>query len=360
MYMTANFKSLLVSGLLFLAACRSGKTNEDPDLLNDVLASYFKGIEQKDTAKLKSLVTDDFILFEDGDIWNNDSAFKNIRRHLPFTVKYRLAEIRTHVDGNSGDMVYTNHADFVFRDSTKRSIDWLESATFRKTAEGWKINFLHLTERTPRYDTIRYFREHYNARVKIFSSEPVKKGGVVFLGNSITEYGDWKRLTGDSTAINRGIAADNSFGVLDRLDEVIARQPRKLIIEIGINDIGQDIPVPVITENIFSIVAKIRAGSPVTTVYVVSVLPAGDNVRPEYPELYGKNGIVDLLDDNLRRNASAKNFVYVDLKCHLSNASGDLDRRYARPDGLHLNEAGYRVWIKSFPGLRSKPDPFLY
>lgn len=343
--MTSNFTRLLASGLLFLAACRSGKTNDDPSLIFNVLRSYFEGIEQKDTAQLKALTTDDFILFEDGEIWNNDSAIHNIRKHLPFTVKYRLTNIRTHVDGLSADIVFTNHADFLFKDTTKRSFDRLESATLRKTEEGWKLNLLHLTERTPRYDTIRYLREHYNSRIQFFNTEPVKKGGVGFLGNSITEYGDWKRLTGDSTVINRGIAADNTFGVLDRLDEVIARQPRKLFVEIGINDIGQDIPVPVITENIFSIVAKIRVRSPATLIFVTSVLPGGDNVRTEYPELYGKNGIVGLLDDNLRRNAAAKNFVFVDIRSGLTNANGDLDLRYARPDGLHLNEAGYRVWI---------------
>jgi lysophospholipase L1-like esterase len=188
-------------------------------------------------------------------------------------------------------------------------------------------------------------------RVKRFNGEPVKKGSIVFLGNSITEFGDWKKLTGDTTVVNRGIAADNPFGVLDRLDEVVARQPNKIVVEIGINDISQGIPVEVIAENIFSIVAKIRAASPAAKVYVVSVLPTNDDVRQDYPELYGKNGVVFLLDDELRRNAPAKNFGYIDLKRQVSDENGDLDRRYARPDGLHLNEAGYRVWVRTMAAL---------
>ncbi|HVU56438.1 MAG TPA: hypothetical protein VHD83_15340 [Puia sp.] len=45
----------------------------------------------------------------------------------------------------------------------------------------------------------------------------MRRGGTIFLGNSITEYGDWQRLLHDARVINRGIAGDNTFGILDRL-----------------------------------------------------------------------------------------------------------------------------------------------
>jgi lysophospholipase L1-like esterase len=233
-------------------------------------------------------------------------------------------------------------------------IEFLESASFRKTAAGWKMNVLHVTEREPRYDTIRYLRDHYAQRLKVFAAEPSVTGGIVFLGNSITEFGDWKKLTGDSTAVNRGIAADNSFGVLDRLDEVIARRPRKLFLEIGINDIAQDIPVEVIQKNIYSIVKRVRAESPNTSVYVMSILPTNNDVRQEYPELYGKNGIVQRLNYELRLHAVENEFAYIDLWRRVATPDGDLDRRYARPDGLHPNAAGYQVWAELLQALASR------
>lgn len=335
---------------LLLAACHSGGHPDDPALLQRVLTDYFDAIGQHDTAKMQALTTNDFILYEDGLIWNNDSAFKNIRRHLPFTVKYTLGNMHSYMDEHSGDCVYTNRADFVFHDSDNVHIEFLETASFRKTAAGWKMNVLHVTERDPRYDTIRYSRDHYAQRLKVFAAEPLVMGGLVFLGNSITEYGDWKKLTGDSTAVNRGIAADNSFGVIDRLGEVIARRPRKLFLEIGINDIAQNIPVEVIEKNIYSIVRLVRAGYPNTSVYVISILPTNNDVRQEYPELYGKNGIVQRLNYELRLHAMENGFGYIDVWRRVATADGDLDRRYARPDGLHLNEAGYRVFISEYMG----------
>src|SRR5277367_6465230 len=107
-----------------------------------------------------------------------------------------------------------------------------------------------------RYDTIRYAKKHYAKRVALFKSEPVKKGRIIFLGNSIMEFGNWQKLLNDSTIINRGIAADNTFGVLDRLDDVIIRQPSKLFIKIGINDISQNIPMAIILKNIFETVGR--------------------------------------------------------------------------------------------------------
>jgi lysophospholipase L1-like esterase/ketosteroid isomerase-like protein len=340
-----------VAGLLLLAACHSGGHPDDPALLQRVLTDYFEAIGQHDTAKMQALTTDDFILYEDGLVWNNDSAFKNIRRHLPFTVKFTLGNMRMFVDEHSGDCVYTNRADFVFHDTDKVHIEFLESASFRKTAAGWKMNVLHVTEREPRYDTIRYLRDHYADRMKVFAAEPLVTGGILFLGNSITEFGDWKKLTADSTAVNRGIAADNSFGVLDRLEEVIARRPRKLFLEIGINDIAQNIPVELIEKNIYLIVKRVQAESPTTSVYVISILPTNNDVRQDYPELYGKNGVVERLNYELHLHAAGNGFGYIDLWRRVVNGDGDLDRRYARPDGLHPNAAGYRVWAELMRNL---------
>ena len=40
-----------------------------------------------------------------------------------------------------------------------------------------------------------------------------------------------------------------------------------------------------------------------------------------------------------------RGYTYLDLASRVVSASGELDERYAQPDGLHLNEAGYGVWV---------------
>jgi lysophospholipase L1-like esterase len=202
------------------------------------------------------------------------------------------------------------------------------------------------------YDTIRYEKKYYQKRVALFKQEQVKKHSVIFLGNSIAQFGDWKKLMNDSTVVNRGIAADNTFGVLDRLDDVIIHQPSKLFIEIGINDISQNIPANIIVKNILTIVSRVKAGSPGTKIYVHSILPTNDNVKSEYPDAFNKNPQIDFVNKQLKLSAKKNKFSYIDLSKELRDKNGDLDIRYANPDGLHLNEKGYETWVKLLKMLK--------
>jgi lysophospholipase L1-like esterase len=196
------------------------------------------------------------------------------------------------------------------------------------------------------YDTIRYAREHYQKRVEFFNRESLKKGKIIFLGNSITEFGDWQKLLNDSTVINRGIAGDNTFGVLDRLVEVIKHEPSKLFIKIGINDVAQGIPASIILKNIVTITDRVKEGSPRTKIYIHSILPTNDNVKNEYPDAFNKNELVNQVNEKIKQKASSVGYTYIDLNKELRNKDGKLDVKYADPDGLHLNEKGYEVWIR--------------
>src|SRR3569833_2708989 len=87
------------------------------------------------------------------------------------------------------------------------------------------------------YDTIPFIPEHTAQKLAQFKKEPITTGRIMFLGNSITEMGDWKKVLNDTTVINRGIGGDITYGILRRLKDVTDRQPSKVFILIGINDI---------------------------------------------------------------------------------------------------------------------------
>ena len=200
-----------------------------------------------------------------------------------------------------------------------------------------------------RYDTIRYAKEHYLERVALFKNESTQKGRVVFLGNSIIEFEDWKTLLKDSTVINRGIAGDNTFGVLDRLEDVISLQPGKLFIEIGINDISQNIPVEIVVKNIYTISKRVKAKSPKTKIYIFSILPTNDNVKDNYPDAYNKSAETNSVNRHLKQKAAEGGFTYLDLNSTIKDNNGKLDKIYADPDGLHLNSNGYQLLLKLLP-----------
>ena len=200
-------------------------------------------------------------------------------------------------------------------------------------------------------DTTLYANDHYWERIAVFKSEPVIKGRIIFLGNSITEFCDWKGLLNDSTVINRGIAGDNTYGVLARLEDIIIRKPKKLFIEIGINDFALDPKQQRFVKNILLMAKQIRFGSPRTKIYIVSILPTNDSVKANYPFAYNKARESNNFNNYLLKAAKENFYYFVDLNRALRDKNGKLAAKFAKDDGIHLNKSGYEAYLKL---LRSK------
>lgn len=196
------------------------------------------------------------------------------------------------------------------------------------------------------YDSIPYALDYHESRLEIFRHEPIVRDKIIFLGNSITEFCDWKKHLNDSTIINRGIAGDNTYGVLKRLNEVIARRPSKLFIEIGINDIAKNVPDSIIAGNIFLIAKIVKDSLPGTTVFVCSILPTNDAVKKEYPDAFNKNTHVLNVNKLLKYGQLKGRFIYIDIYKMLAGKNGKLNKKYSLSDGLHLNSIGYKLWIQ--------------
>jgi lysophospholipase L1-like esterase len=194
------------------------------------------------------------------------------------------------------------------------------------------------------FDTIPFIPDHYPQRIAIFEKEPFASGKIVFLGNSITEMGKWDKLLGDSTVVNRGIGGDITFGVLKRLDEIIHRQPSKLFLLIGINDIGKDIPDAVIADNIRKIIVRIENESPSTNIYLESILPVNPDLKG-FPQHYDKNAHVVSTNALLKNVAAETKVRFVDTYTFFCDENKKLKKEYTF-EGLHINAQGYDAWIK--------------
>jgi lysophospholipase L1-like esterase len=195
------------------------------------------------------------------------------------------------------------------------------------------------------FDTIGFIPEHYPQRISVFEKEPLETGPIIFLGNSITEMGNWKQLLNDTTVLNRGISGDITFGVLKRLDDVIKRKPSKVFLLIGINDIGKDIPDAVIAANIRKIVTEIKQGSPSTKIYVESIMPVNPDV-PNFPQHYDKQEHVLGTNKLIKKVTDELHVPYVNIHDLFTDSKGRLDAKYTA-DGLHLTATGggYQKWI---------------
>jgi lysophospholipase L1-like esterase len=188
-----------------------------------------------------------------------------------------------------------------------------------------------------------YQNTYYEQKVTQFRMIPKSHGkSVVFLGDSITDIGEWGEMLGSTSVKNRGVSGDITFGVLARLDEVTGRQPEAVYIMIGINDIANNVPDTMILRNYAQIISRIHAESPRTAVYVQSVLPT-NNSFPEFERHQNKDGHIRAVNAALEKNAAAGRYTFVNLYPLFLDQSGRLDAKFTN-DGLHLKGDGYRVW----------------
>jgi lysophospholipase L1-like esterase len=194
------------------------------------------------------------------------------------------------------------------------------------------------------WDTIPVMPDHYEAKLEAFEKEKVTYGKILFLGNSITENGDFKKLLNDSTVLNRGIGGDITFGIIRRLNEVTRHKPSKLFLLIGINDLYKGIPEQVILQNIFLIISTIHIQSPKTQVVVQSILPVNKSFL-NFPKGYDLTENVIVVNRELSRLTKRLNYTFVDMYREFTDKEGNLKAGYSK-DGLHLNGSGYNQWIK--------------
>lgn len=142
---TKSFVFIVLSGLFI--SCQQNMPTDSPEKLKQVLFDYFDGIKNMDIDKMNEATTNDFTLYEDGKIWNNDSLISAIKTIPSYKIDYKFDNFNIQIDNSIGYMYYLNHADIVKNDTIKMVADWLECATFIKTENIWKINFLHSTVR---------------------------------------------------------------------------------------------------------------------------------------------------------------------------------------------------------------------
>ena len=189
-----------------------------------------------------------------------------------------------------------------------------------------------------------YIHAHYEKRMEIFNQLPKEKGGIVFLGNSITEQGFWNELLPRKVIHNRGIGGDNTFGVLARLDQIIDIKPEKIFILIGINDIARGLPTATISSNIYRILSQLTDQLPHTSIIIQSVIPINESLlQADY--LKNKKDKISELNKEIKNLASRFEIPYLDLHPLFANETGDLNKNFTN-DGVHILPQGYFQWME--------------
>ena len=200
----------------------------------------------------------------------------------------------------------------------------------------------------------RKYSTFYYQRATLFEELPVTSKDIIFLGNSITNGGEWSELLNNKHVKNRGISGDICMGVYDRLDAILKGKPAKIFLLIGINDVSRGTSADTIVNRIGMITQKIKQDSPKTKLYLQSVLPVTDHYK-----MFGGHTSrwqeVKKINEGLMYLADKENVTYIDLYSHfVDEKTGKMNIEYTN-DGLHLLGKGYLKWVD----IRNEKDTIL-
>lgn len=189
------------------------------------------------------------------------------------------------------------------------------------------------------------FRAHNATRRALFAAEqPQDHDALVFVGDSITE--GWHTQAQDFAdlgvkIVNRGIGGDTTPNLLYRLDpDVLALNPKALVILIGTNDLGEHTPPADIAANLRALLRRIRARYPSIPIAWCLVMPrGGDDTYPQ--RVRALNALI------IQLAGTDPRITVCDTYTPLAQSDGTSIPQDFNPDRLHLNARGYEVWRKA-------------
>ena len=178
----------------------------------------------------------------------------------------------------------------------------------------------------------------YENRKNLFDHLTMQKGSIVFLGDSITEYGQWEELMQNPKVKNRGIAGDTTWGLLRRLSTNTSTQPQAIFLMIGVNDFLFTDKSEIL-ENYAKIIQQIKTETPNSQLFIQSVLPINTKVK----NTVFNNKEIKLLNQSLQQLAQKEGLIYIDIHQLLENEKGALAANFTA-DGVHINGEAYTIW----------------
>lgn len=189
----------------------------------------------------------------------------------------------------------------------------------------------------------RFLSPHYKMRTNAFKLFANTENEIIFLGDSLSEQGEWQEIFQNLDIKNRGISGDTTEGVIYRLDEIVASKPKKVFLLIGTNDFWNERKkVPKVLANYKIILETLKKETPQTQVFVQSLIPVNNK---KFQLKFVTNDAIRSLNSQLQELAAEFSYQYIDLYSHFTNEQNQLDLKYTS-DGAHLNGDGYMLWKK--------------
>ncbi len=137
---------LLLAGCLVTATSFSQYRKDSTDIVNLLKADYTT-LGQYDSAAHVKNVTYDFVLVEEGEVWDLQRELQYFREHAgkkqTRNDQFRIYSVK--ISGSTAYAVYDLQSE-IRSGEKSRAYHWLETAVFRKVGNQWKIALIHSSQ----------------------------------------------------------------------------------------------------------------------------------------------------------------------------------------------------------------------
>ncbi|MHC1774900.1 MAG: hypothetical protein AB9834_05740 [Lentimicrobium sp.] len=138
--------------MMFFTTISFGQVSNETDktrIKNLVIESFDEIWSELNSENIDKYYTKDFLLLENGEVWNNDSITNYLdnavlKKPIPDRVN-SIEFIEIKIADSMAWVAYQNYATFSIENKIIRKAHWLESATAILTENGWKLEMLHST-----------------------------------------------------------------------------------------------------------------------------------------------------------------------------------------------------------------------
>jgi lysophospholipase L1-like esterase len=167
---------------------------------------------------------------------------------------------------------------------------------------------------------------------------PPAKGGVLFVGSSSIRGWDLAKSFPKHRPLNRGFGGSQVADSVQFAERIILKHaPRVVVVYAGDNDIAAGKSPETVLADYRALVKKIHASLPKTRIVYIAIKPSLSRWKL-VDKMRAANALIGAeakKDPRLR---------FVDIDKPMIGSDGKPRKELFRPDGLHLNYAGYKLW----------------
>jgi lysophospholipase L1-like esterase len=189
------------------------------------------------------------------------------------------------------------------------------------------------------------YPSYWMDRNNTFNNELINPESIVFVGDSHIQLFEIESYFPNSKTINRGILGDDIIGLTNRIESILLKNPKLIVLEIGTNDLKDHS-----SSEIFELYKKLLTTIQLkkTKVIVTALFPLAENnyltLRERQLQKCEELNIrIEKINKSLLNFCAKNNIKFVNINPEFFNNKSGLVH-FLNNDGLHLNKKGYQLW----------------